>query len=148
MINYWINTVSLDHVLLGMEGGFTQANHGRATNLKRLTKGDLIVFYSGRTSLNQGVPLQKFTAMARVIDEEPYQVTMGPDFHPWRRRVEPLSSIEVSIHPLIDQLTFIGDKQRWGFPFRRGLFPIPMQDFALIAQTMDVDQSVFAGVLS
>ena len=32
---YWINTVSRDHVQIGMAGGFTQANHGKATNLKR-----------------------------------------------------------------------------------------------------------------
>ena len=37
-MRYWINTVSHDHVKAGMEGGFTQANHGRATNLRRLSK--------------------------------------------------------------------------------------------------------------
>ncbi|MEP7083354.1 MAG: hypothetical protein ABI854_01355 [Betaproteobacteria bacterium] len=41
-MRYWINTVSLDHVLLGVEGGFTQADHGRATRLAKIEKGDVI----------------------------------------------------------------------------------------------------------
>ncbi len=45
-IKYWINTVSFDHLERGIEGGFTQANHGKAINIKKLSKDDLIVFYS------------------------------------------------------------------------------------------------------
>jgi len=123
-----------------MAGGFTQANHGKSTNLKRLAKDDLIVFYSSRTSLEQGEPLQLFTAMARVIDEEPYQAIMSPDFHPWRRRIEPLPCQACAIRPLIEQLRFIQDKQRWGYPFRRGLFAISAEDFRLIADAMAVEQ--------
>lgn len=135
-MNYWINTVSRDHVQVGMTGGFTQANHGKSTNLKRLQRGDLIAFYSSRTGLNDGAPLQKFTAIARVTDDEPYQATMSPDFHPWRRNVDALPVTPTPIHPLIPALSFIQDKQRWGFPFRRGLFPIPERDFWLIAEAM------------
>jgi hypothetical protein len=58
---YWINTVSYTHVKAGMEGGYTQANHGQATNMQRLSKGDLI---------------------ARVLGEESYQVEMTSTFHP------------------------------------------------------------------
>ena len=138
-MNYWINTVSRDHVQIGMAGSFTQANHGQSTNLKRLAKGDLIIFYSSRTSLNNGEPLQLFTVMARVTDEEPYQATMTPDFHPWRRHIEAVPCTETPIRPLIDQLSFIQDKQRWGYPFRMGLFAIPAEDFWLIASAMEVE---------
>lgn len=40
-MNYWINTISRDHVRRGVEGGFTQANHGKDTVLKRLKVGEL-----------------------------------------------------------------------------------------------------------
>ena len=133
---YWINTVSHDHVKIGVAGGFTQANHGKSTNLKRLNNGDWIAFYSPRTSMKNGEPLQEFTALVRVVDERPYQVKMTPDFHPWRRRVELFADNATSIRPLIEQLRFIHDKERWGYPFRRGLFPIPAADFALIAEAM------------
>ena len=135
-MRFWINTVSRDHVRLGVEGGFTQANHGRPTTLRRLARGDLLVFYSPRTSLQGGEPLQRFTAIGRIADDEVYQAEMTPTFHPWRRRVDFLASEEAPINHLIDGLGFIRDKQRWGFPFRRGLFEIGEADFRLIADAM------------
>lgn len=94
---YWINTVSRDHVLVGMQGGFTQANHGRPHALRRLGKGDLIAFYWPRTTYPDGESLQRFTAIARVIDEEPRQVEMQPGFHPWRRVVVPITTTEAPV---------------------------------------------------
>ncbi|MEZ4676269.1 MAG: hypothetical protein R2932_18750 [Caldilineaceae bacterium] len=76
-----------------------------------------------------------------MIDDEPYQAaTMSPDFQPWRRNVEPLPVTPASIRPLIADLSFIQDKQRWGYPFRFGLFLTSQADFYfLIAQAMDVE---------
>ena len=136
-MGYWINTVSRDHVLLGMQGGYTQASHGRPHALSRLKKGDLIAFYSPRTSYPDGEPLRRLTALARVIDDQPYQAEMGPDFHPWRRRVEPITSEEAPVAPLIKDLAFIRDKGRWGFVFRRGMFEIGEDDFRRIARAMN-----------
>lgn len=137
MTGYWINTVSRDHVMLGMQGGFTQASHGRPHALRRLNKGDLIAFYSPRTTYPDGEPLRRFTAIARVIDDEPYQAEMGPGFHPWRRLVEPITSKETPVAPLIKDLAFIRDKGRWGFVFRRGMFEIGGDAFRRIARAMD-----------
>jgi hypothetical protein len=139
LMRYWINTVSRDHVQAGLNGGFTQADHGRDTRLKRLRKGDLIVFYSPRTAFHRGEPLMAFTAIGRIADEELYQVEMKSDFHPWRRRVEFFKCHEADIRPLIAALSFIRNKQKWGFPFRRGLFEVPKPDFELIARAMGVD---------
>lgn len=63
---------------------------------------------------------------------------MSPTFHPWRRRVEFIECVEAPIRPLIEKLSFIENKQRWGFPFRRGLFEIEQTDFGLIAGAMGV----------
>lgn len=134
---YWINTVSHDHVLAGMQGGFTQASHGRPHALRRLKKGDLIVFYSPRTMYPDGEPLQQFTAMARVTDDEPHQADVASDDRPWRRTVEPLQATEAQVGPLIKDLAFIRDKARWGFVFRRGMFEIGEDDFRRIARAMD-----------
>jgi EVE domain len=131
-----VNTVSLDHLQRGIDGGFTQANHGRITGLARLRRGDLIVFYSPKTAFEGGEPLQSFTALGRVADEDPYQVEMTATFHPWRRRVEFLPSEEAPIRPLIERLDFIADKQHWGMPFRRGFFEISKGDFDRIARAM------------
>jgi hypothetical protein len=136
---YWINTISRDHVEIGVQGGFTQANHGRATTLRQLARGDLVAFYSPRTRYPDGEPLQRFTALGRVEDDAPYQVEMTPDFHPWRRHMHFLPCEESPIQPLLDELTFIADKQRWGYPFRRGLFQIGAEDFGRIARAMQVE---------
>lgn len=45
-VHYWVNTVSKNHVMVGRQAGFVQANHGKAAPLARLGRGDLMVFYS------------------------------------------------------------------------------------------------------
>ena len=135
---YWINTVSRDHVQRGLAGGFTQAGHGKSSGLKRLSNGDWLVFYSPRTALEGGEPLQSFTAIGRIVDDEPYQAEMTATFHPWRRKVEFISAREAPIQPLLEHLDFILDKKRWGYPFRRGLFSIERPDFVTIAKAMGI----------
>ena len=130
---YWVNTISLDHVVLGVEGGFTQADHGRDTRLRRLCRGDEIAFYSPRHSLGAGKPLQQFTALGMIADDEPYRVEVRADFAPWRRRIEFEVVRAVPIRPLLPMLGFITDEQKWGVPFRRGLFEVPAGDFGVIA---------------
>jgi hypothetical protein len=61
-MRYWIKTISRAHVHVCVGGGFTQADHGKNTRLKRLEKGDPIAFYSPRTEFRSGEPLQVFIA--------------------------------------------------------------------------------------
>jgi DNA-binding MarR family transcriptional regulator/predicted RNA-binding protein len=136
---YWVSTISRDHARLSVEGGFTQAGHGKASGLKRLKADDWLIYYSPKTSLQDGEPLQAFTAIGRVLDEDLYQVKQAPGFTPWRRNIEFVKGIETPIRPLIDQLSFIKDKHRWGYTFRSGLFKIPQEDFAVISRAMTVE---------
>jgi DNA-binding MarR family transcriptional regulator/predicted RNA-binding protein len=137
---YWVSTISRDHVRLSVEGGFTQAGHGKASGLKRLKADDWLVYYSPKTSLRDGEPVQAFTGIGRVLDEELYQVEQAPGFTPWRRNIEFVKSTEAPIRPLIEELSFIEDKRRWGYMFRAGLFKIPQEDFALISRAMAVEK--------
>ena len=136
---YWINTVSRDHVAIGVAGGFTQAGHGRSSGLKQLAQDDLLVFYSPRTAYDGGDPLQSFTAIGRITDDAPYQADVTKTLHPWRRRVAFVPSMEAPIRPLIGSLDFITDKKSWGYPFRRGLFAVSRSDFMVIASAMGAD---------
>jgi hypothetical protein len=138
-MNYWINTVSRDHVLTGVAGGFTQANHGSPHNLKRMKRGDWLVFYSPKTKFKDGQPLQCFTAIGQIVDDAPFQVEMHPGFKPYRRQVQFYDCEEAPIRPMINSLDFIKDKQKWGYPFRRGLFKIEKGDFLHIADAMNVN---------
>jgi hypothetical protein len=133
----WINTVSRDHVGQGVRGRFTQANHGKPHMLRKMARGDWIIFYSPKTAFPDGEPLQAFTAIGQVADDEPYQAEMTPDFHPWRRNVDFLECTEAPIRPLIDQLDFIEDKSRWGYKFRFGVFKIDDHDLEVIRSGHD-----------
>lgn len=135
-MKYWINTISRDHVMRGVAGGFTQANHGKPTMLKRLKADDWMIFYSSKVSYPDGEPLQTFTAIGQVSDDALYQFEMTPDFVPWRRNVEFHECAEIPIRPLIGDLSFIKNKIQWGYMFRFGLFEIPEQDFELIRNSM------------
>jgi len=138
-MKYWINVISKDHVLAGMEGGFTQANQDRAASLQLLRERDLIFFYSPGTLFRAGEILQSFTAVARVADDAPYQVETTATLHPWRRKVTPLPCEAAAIEPLIPQLDFVQDKANWGLSLRRGLFEIGVDDARRIAAAMTAD---------
>lgn len=135
-MTYWISTVSRGHVTRGVAGGFTQANHGKPHGLRRMRRDDWVAFYSPRTDYPDGAPLQAFTALGRISDDEVYQADLDPQFQPWRRNVEFLECTEVPIKPLLDDLGFIVDKARWGYRFRTGLFEIDERDFAVIRAAM------------
>ena len=133
---YWLVVVSKDHLEIGKKLGIVQANHGKAGPMKRMQSGDLIIFYSPKLSFQGKEPYRKFTAIARVKGDELYQGDMGSGFTPYRRDVEFLSCRETDIQPLIQELTFIRNKQHWGFVFRFGFFEIPKNDFEIISKEM------------
>lgn len=133
---YWVGVVSRSHVQVGVKGGFIQLSHGKKAPLQKLHAGDGLVMYSPRTSFPDGEALQAFTAIGVVTSGEIYQVEMSPDFKPYRVNVQFLECQEVSIKPLIDQLSFIKSKLHWGAAFRFGQVKIPAADFALIAEAM------------
>ena len=137
--NYWIGVVSKDHAALGVAGGFTQLNHGKAGPLERMRAGDGFAFYSPRTAYPDGAPLQAFTAIGRIRDGNVYQVTQASDFRPFRLAVDYLPAHDVPIKPLIEDLSFIRSKMHWGAAFRFGYLRVPEADFAKIAAAMGRD---------
>lgn len=141
---FWVNTISREHVLRGVAGGFTQAGHGKQSGIKRMGKGDGIVFYSPRTELDGGDPLQAFTAIGEIADDAPYQVEVTEEWKPWRRNVRFEEAGEAPIRPLIEALDFIRNKQSWGFVFRRGLFEIEEKDFRTIEAAMQAARACVA----
>jgi hypothetical protein len=87
-IKYFIVVVSKDHLARGVEGGFMQANHGKEAPLKKLSRGDWVVFYSPKKAYGGKESLQAFTAIGQVRNEKIYQQKMSEDFIPFRRDVD------------------------------------------------------------
>ena len=133
---YWIAVVSKEHVLNGINWGIMQVCHGKKAPLKRIKKDDFIIFYSSKYRMKDKQPYQKFTAIAKAIDDEIYQVKMFENFEPFRRKVKFFKCSETEIRPLINDLDFIQNKKSWGYPFRYGLLEISKKDFDLITIKM------------
>lgn len=138
-MNNWIAVASREHVLRGVKEGIAQVCHGKPGPLKRMKEGDGIIYYSPTLRFGEKEPCRCFTAIGRVAPGEPYLFKMSENFTPWRRDVKFYKAEEAPIEPLIDQLSFIRDKRKWGFPFRRGCFAISEEDFLLIALHMGIE---------
>ncbi|MBA5791711.1 EVE domain-containing protein [Flavobacterium sp. xlx-214] len=133
---YWVIVASKDHVKTGIAEGIAQACHGKASPLKRMQRGDGVIYYSGKQSFGKAEKCQEFTAIGTVKDDEVYPFQMTEDFCPFRRNIDFLKSCDVSIIPLINELDFIQNKESWGYPFRFGFFEINKHDFDLISSQM------------
>ena len=136
MVKYYLICASRDHVLKGVEGGFAQAGHGRKDLVSKLFKSDWLVFYSAKDAYDNGKPLQKFTALGQVIDEEPYQPDANENFKPYRRKVSFKKVEETAIRPLLEQLGFIKNKKKWGFYLISGFRELSKEDFEVIRSAM------------
>jgi predicted RNA-binding protein len=64
---------------------------------------------------------------------------MGNNFIPHRRDVRFVEARETPIRPMIEDLSFIKNKQSWGYIFRFGLLEIPEVDFQLIVTAMGAE---------
>jgi predicted RNA-binding protein len=135
-LRYWIAAISKEHAMRGVRDNFTQVCHGKSVSLKRMKKGDYMIIYSSKITMEGSEKCQAFTAIGQMQDEEVYQFQMNDNFKPFRRKVEFLTCEEISILPLINSLEFIVNKKAWGYPFRFGFFEINENDFNLIASKM------------
>ena len=133
---YWIAVAAKDHVMAGVAGGFMQVNHGKRSSLQRVRADDWVIYYSSKLKFKENTPCQAFTAIGQIKPGEIYTGHMGGGFEPARRDVAFYDCRETPIRPLLSQLSFIKDEQRWGYMFRFGFFEIPRSDFEIIAQKM------------
>jgi len=138
----WIAVASAEHARLGRDHqpvGFMQVGHGKGAPLKRLSAGDRVAYYAPAATLRGTDKLQSFVSIGLVAEREPYQFDMGEGFVPWRRDVAYVRAQEAPIAPLLDELEFVDDRQRWGYKFRFGLFEVGDADLRRIATAMATD---------
>lgn len=80
MTKFWMASVSKEHALRGVEGGFIQVCHGKKSPLKRMKKSDCLVVYSSKIAMEDREKYQKFTAIGKVKDEEVYSFQRSKSF--------------------------------------------------------------------
>lgn len=140
--HYWIGVASKEHVIKGIEQGFCQLCHGKSNLLKRLSPDDWLVYYSPRTTMNGGEVVQAFTAIGQILNREPYCFDTGNGFVTYRRDIQFVAARETPSRPMLNELSFLKNKQSWGYVFRFGLFEIPGGDFEQIARAMKVEVAI------
>lgn len=136
MTKYFLIVASKDHVFTGVKKGIAQAGHGRKDFMSKPSRGDWIVYYSSKDKFEDGKTYQKFTAIRQISDDEPYQPDTKKNFKPYRRNVDYKVCHESEIRPLIEKLSFIKNKKRWGFYLISGFREISKEDFEVIKHTM------------
>lgn len=135
----WVGVVSHEHVQRGVAGGFAQLCHGRHGPLARMRVGDWLVYYSPATQRGGSDALRSFTAAGRVTGAEAFRFDMGGGFVPYRRVIEYVPARRVvPVRELAARLRFVREHPNWGMLARRGHFEIPLEDAALIADTLRV----------
>ncbi|MFJ9697189.1 EVE domain-containing protein [Kitasatospora sp. NPDC101183] len=135
MTGYWLGVVCRDHVRRGTALGIAQLGHGKHAPLARLGPGDHLIYYSPRTSLHNGEPLQAFTALGEIADGTIWQADEGC-FKPWRRRVHYRDTVDVPLADLRERLDLTAGAH-WGYQLRRGLIELSEGDFTLIEAAMN-----------
>jgi hypothetical protein len=136
---YWIAVVPKVGVERAAAGGFAMFAHGKREAIERVRPGDWLAYYSPRTLFRGGDEVRAFTAIGRIAEREPYEVEMSAGHAGWRRDAAFEKAHEAGVYPLLDQLSFIKDRQHWGIFFHRSLFSVSRDDFALIAEAMGLD---------
>lgn len=138
----WIAVASAEHARRGcatLDTGYMQVCHGKCAPLKRASAGDRVAYYSPTLAMGGKDKFQRFVSIGVVQAGEPYAFDMGGGFVPFRRDVAYVAAREASILPLLDELEFVENRQRWGYKFRFGLFEVSDHDMRLIARAMQAD---------
>lgn len=139
---YWIGVVAQDHVEAAVAHGFVQLNYGKAAPLARMQPGDGLAVYSPRATFPDGAPLRAFTAIGRVGDGPIFEVPTDEPAVICRRSAAWLDATPAPIKPLLDELSFIRNKEHWGAAFRFGVLRVPRDDFLAIAAAMGRNPAV------
>jgi hypothetical protein len=130
----WLGVVSADHVARGVRLGIVQTNHGERAGLARMHQGDTLVYYSPVQRMGDKTPLQAFTAIGEIADEEIWQADEG-DFKPFRRAVRYRAARPVPLAAIRAELD-LTKAPNWGYQLRRGLIQLTEHDAAALAAAM------------
>jgi EVE domain len=127
----WIAVASADHVAAGVQAGVFACSHGRGDAAARPRNRDRFAYYAPRERMGGGAPVQAFVALGHILDDAPAPHDLG-GFHCSVRRAAYDAVATAPVRPLLGRLGFVRDPQHWGMAFRRGLFAVSPEDFAVI----------------
>ncbi|CAN7166562.1 EVE domain-containing protein [Acidovorax sp. Leaf78] len=142
----WIAVASAEHARRGCAvpgAGYMQVCHGKVAPLQRVQAGDRVAYYASALTMGGSDRVQAFVSIGTVLPGAAYAFDMGSGFVPYRKDVAYVpDALEAPIRPLLAQLEFVEDLQRWGAKFRFGLFAISDHDMRVIALAMGASEQL------
>jgi EVE domain len=136
---YWIGVACLNHIQRGAELGMFGIGHGKRQPLEPMAPGDKIVFYAPKidhTKTDKANISQKFKGFGTLLDQPIFSEEIAGACVFGRKILFDRIDQAAPIQPLIDQLDFILNKAKWGFPFLRGYVEISQKDWDLIVSQL------------
>lgn len=132
---YWVGVVGAKHAVIGRKRGFCAFSHGKLQAISKLTPGDRFAYYAPRKGYREGDVVQAFVATGTVSEGEPFETDF--DGYPaWARAASYNLETRASVRPLLENLVVVSNPKNWGIAFRRSLFEISAEDFALVDSAM------------
>ncbi|MGI8433839.1 MAG: EVE domain-containing protein [Nocardioidaceae bacterium] len=131
----WLGVVSAEHVRRGVRLGIAQIGHGKRAGLARMSRGDILIYYSPVERLGDKTPLRHFTALGTIADDDIWQADEGGDFRPFRRRVRYEDAEAVAVEDVKTRLQLTASPN-WGYQLRRGLIPLGATDVDVLRHAM------------
>lgn len=132
---YWIGVAHQMHVEAGKSAGFCAFSHGKESAVKKLSIGDEFIYYAPRDT-HEGKPIQAFIGLGKVTGPVGTKPMPGTDFCPFMRPADYETVRPMPVRPLLEDLSFVRNKQSWGMAFRRSLFEVSETDFTIIAKAL------------
>jgi hypothetical protein len=133
-VSAWLGVVSAEHVRRAVSFGIAQIGHGKRSGLARMHAGGTLVFYSPVEHVGDKTPLQHFTAMGDIADDEIWQADEG-SFKPFRRRVHYANTTPVDLASVRGKLHLTA-QANWGYQLRRGLVSLDDHDLNVLRAAM------------
>ena len=136
-MDMWICVTNYENWLIIKSKRIWGVNDRWKKYIQRVKPGDLMIFYVIPKSIG---------GIFRVIsepyyDDTPifYPVKIRKEKFPYRVRLEPVIVLKdpVDFSPLVEEVSFIKNKQRWSAPFRRAMFKIDEKDFNIIRKYLE-----------
>ncbi|MCA9944440.1 MAG: EVE domain-containing protein [Anaerolineales bacterium] len=112
----------------------------RTRNRRRIKAGDQVLFYAA--GLGNGVFMAQAAVVAAPVPFTPRSPSelitelgyVFPAMYRFQIANPTYFTPPIAAKPLVEKLSFIRNKQRWGGYFQGGSIEIPQEDFALIRQ--------------
>ncbi|MEO1920147.1 MAG: EVE domain-containing protein [Paracoccaceae bacterium] len=132
---YWAGAVGAKHAVIGRKRVLCAFSHGKLQAISKLMPGDRFAYYAPPEGYSEGEVVQAFVATGTVSEGAPFETDFD-GYTASARAARYNLETRASVRPFLESLVFVSNPKNWGMAFRRSLFEISAEDFALVDSAM------------